>query len=63
MTQSPILYDASTDSMYVTLREGRVIHTIAHDDQDFAADIGEDGDPDVIAEALRLLRRDSREAA
>jgi len=75
MTQSPILYDASTDSMYVTLREGRVIHTVAHDDRNFAVDIGEDGEPvgydiqfasqhpDVIAEALRLLRRDSREAA
>ncbi len=72
---SPVLYDASTDSMYVTLREGRVIHTVAHDDRDFAVDVGEDGEPigydiqfasqhpDVIAEALRLLRRDTRQAA
>ena len=72
---TPILYGASTDSMYVTLREGRVIHSVAHDDRDFAVDIGEDGapvgydiqfasqHPHVIAEALRLLRRDSREAA
>jgi uncharacterized protein YuzE len=72
---SPVLYDASTDSMYVTLREGRVIHTIPHDDRDFAVDIGEDGEPigydiqfasqhpDVIAEALRLLRGDTKQAA
>jgi uncharacterized protein YuzE len=68
---SPVLYDASTDSMYVTLREGRVIHTVPHDDRD----IGEDGEPvgydiqfasqhsDVIAEALRLLRGDTKQAA
>jgi len=72
---SPVLYDPSTDSMYVTLREGRVMHSVAHDDRDFAVDIGEDGEPirydiqfasqhpDVIAEALRLLRRDARQAA
>lgn len=72
---SPILYDASSDSMYITLREGRVAHTVAHDDRDFAVDIGEDGEPmgydiqfasqhaDVIAEALRLLRRGLRRAA
>lgn len=76
MTQiSPVLYDASTDSMYVTLREGRVIHTVAHDDRDFAIDIGEDGapigydiqyasrHPDVIAEALRLLQQEAQRAA
>jgi uncharacterized protein YuzE len=72
---SPALYDASTDSMYVTLREGRVIHIVPHDDRDFAVDIGEDGQPigydiqfasqhpDVIAEALRLLRGDTKQAA
>jgi uncharacterized protein YuzE len=72
---SPVIYDASTDSMYITLREGRVAHTIAHDDRDFAVDMGEDGEPlgydiqfasqhpDVIAEALRLLQRDSQRAA
>jgi uncharacterized protein YuzE len=74
-TNSPILYDVSTDSMYVTLREGRVIHSIAHDDRDFVVDVGEDGEPigydsqfasqhpDVIAEALRWLQRGSRQAA
>jgi len=72
---SPIIYDPSTDSMYITLREGRVVHTIVHDDRDFAVDIGESGEPigydiqfasrnpEVIAEALTLLRRDVRHAA
>jgi uncharacterized protein YuzE len=72
---NPIIYDASTDSMYVTLRYGRVAATVAHDDRDFAVDIGEDGEtigydiqfasqhPDVIAEALLMLRRSFREAA
>lgn len=72
---SPVIYDASTDSMYITLREGRVVHTVAHDDRDFAVDMGEDGKPlgydiqfasqhpDVIAEALRLLHHDSQRAA
>lgn len=70
-----IIYDASTDSMYVTLREGRVLHTVPHDDRDFAVDIGEDGElmgydiqfasqhPDVIAEALQLLQRGAQRAA
>jgi len=73
--ESPILYDPSTDSMYVTLREGRAVHTVAHDEQDYAVDIGEDGKPvgydiqfasqhpDVIAEALRMLRQDDARAA
>lgn len=72
---SPVIYDPSTDSMYITLREGRVAHTVPHDDRDFAVDMGEDGEPmgydiqfasrhpDVIAEALRLLQRDGRRAA
>jgi uncharacterized protein YuzE len=71
----PVIYDQSTDSMYVTLREGRVLHSIAHDDRDFAIDIGEDGQPvgyniqfaskhpDVIAEALQILQRGNRIAA
>ena len=71
----PILYDQSTDSMYVTLREGRVVESIAHDDRDFAIDIGEDGQPmgyniqfasqhpDVIAEALQILQRGNKIAA
>ena len=73
--QSPVIYDASTDSMYITLREGRVAHTVAYDDREYAVDIGEDGEPmgydiqfasrhpDVIAEALRLLQRGSQRAA
>jgi len=77
MTQpnSPVLYDRSTDTMYVTFREGRVAHTIPHDDRDFAVDIGEDGKPvgyeiqfaskhpDVIAEALQILQRGHQIAA
>lgn len=61
--------------MYVTLREGRVAHTVLHDDREYAIDLGEDGQPmgydiqfasqhpDVIAEALRLLHSDARRAA
>jgi uncharacterized protein YuzE len=64
-----VIYDQSTDSMYVTLREGRVVDSIAHDERDFAIDIGEDGQPigyniqfaskhpEVIAEALQILQR------
>ena len=75
MTTSPIIYDPATDSMYVTLREGRVAHTVVHDDKEYAVDLGEDGQPmgydiqfasqhpDVIAEALRLLQSDARRAA
>jgi len=71
----PIIYDQSTDSMYVTLREGRVVDNIVHDDRDFVIDIGEDGEPigyniqhasehpDVIAEALQILQRSSKIAA
>lgn len=72
---SPVFYDRSTDTMYVTLREGRVAHTVAHDDREYAIDFGEDGrpmgyeiqfasrHPDVIVEALQILQRDSRAAA
>jgi len=77
MTQpnSHVVYDRSTDTMYVTFREGRVAHTIAHDERDFAIDIGEDGKPmgyeiqfaskhpDVIAEALQILQRGNKIAA
>lgn len=71
----PVIYDQSTDSMYITLREGRVVDTIAHDDRDFAIDLGEDGQPmgyniqfaskhpDVIAEALQILQRGNQLAA
>jgi uncharacterized protein YuzE len=73
--KSPISYDPTTDTMYVTFREGRAVHTIAHDDRDFAVDMGEDGrpigyeiqfaskHPDVIAEALQILQRGGRIAA
>jgi uncharacterized protein YuzE len=72
---NPILYDPTTDSMYVTLRDGPAVRTIAHDERDYAVDIGEDGEPigydiqfaskhlDVFAEALSLLREWSRRAA
>lgn len=72
---SPVFYDPSTDSMYVTFREGRVTHSIAHDDRDFVIDLGDDGKPmgyeiqfaskhpDVIAEALQILQRGSQIAA
>jgi uncharacterized protein YuzE len=75
MTTSPIIYDPAADSMYVTLREGRVANTVIHDDREYAVDLGEDGQPmgydiqfasqhpDVIAEALRLLQGDARRAA
>lgn len=72
---SPVFYDRSTDTMYVTFGEGRVVHTVAHDERDFAVDIGEDGQPigyeiqfaskhpDVIAEALLILQRGNQVAA
>jgi uncharacterized protein YuzE len=72
---SPVFYDKSTDTMYVTFREGRVVDTIAHDDRDYAIDMGEDvkpmgyeiqfasRHPDLIAEALEILQRDYRIAA
>lgn len=72
---APVQYDRSTDTMYITLREGRVAHTVAHDERNYAVDIGEDGrpvgyeiqfasrHPDVIAEALEILRRDGKVAA
>ena len=77
MTQpnSPVFYDRSTDTMYVTFREGRVAHTVAHDEREYAVDIGEDGKPmgyeiqfasrhpDVIAEALQILQSGSKLAA
>lgn len=77
MTQlnSPVFYDRSTDTMYVTFGEGRVAYTVAHDERDFAVDIGEDGQPigheiqfaskhpDVLAEALQILQRGNQIAA
>jgi uncharacterized protein YuzE len=77
MTQqsSPVFYDRSTDTMYVTFRDGQVAHTVAHDERDLAIDMGEDGKPigyeiqfaskhpDVIAEALQILLRGDKIAA
>lgn len=72
---SPVHYDRSTDTMYVTFREGSVTHTVAHDDRDFAVDFGDNGQPmgyeiqfaskhpDVIVEALQILQRSERLAA
>jgi uncharacterized protein YuzE len=72
---SPVFYDRSTDTMYVTFREGPVADTVAHDGRDYAVDFGEDGQPMgyenhfaskhpyVIAEALQNLQRDKRAAA
>ncbi|HEY4114989.1 MAG TPA: DUF2283 domain-containing protein [Rhizomicrobium sp.] len=74
-TSSPVFYDRATDTMYVTFREGYVAHTVAHDEREFAIDMGADGEPmgyeiqsaskhpDVIAEALQVLQRVSRIAA
>ena len=53
---SPVLYDRSTDTMYVTLREGRVAHTVAHDERDLAVDIGEDGEPGVVERSAQKER-------
>jgi len=72
---SPVFYDQSTDTMYVTFREGHVAHTVAHNEHDYAVDMGEDGKPmgygiqfaskhpDVMAEALQILQRGGRKAA
>ena len=72
---SPVYYDRSTDTMYVTFREGTVTHTVAHDERDYTIDFGEDGQPmgyeiqfasrhpDVIVEALQILQRGDRIAA
>ena len=77
MTQSnsPVVYDRSTDTMYITFREGRVAHTVAHDERDYAVDIGDDSQPvgyeiqfaskhaEVIAEVLQILQRGGQIAA
>jgi uncharacterized protein YuzE len=69
------MYDRSTDTMYVTLREGRVAHTAGHDERDLAVDTGEADEPmgyeiqyaskhpHVIAEALQVLQRGNQIAA
>jgi len=68
-TLTPIVYDPTTDGMYVKLRPGIGIDSRIDDARDLAVDLGEDGEPvgydiqhasdhpDVVAEALRLMRR------
>jgi uncharacterized protein YuzE len=67
--ESSVYYDASTDSMYVTIQPGRSVDGEIHDDRDFVVDLDENGNPtgydiqhasqhpDVIAEALGFLRQ------
>jgi uncharacterized protein YuzE len=66
----PVSYDPSTDSMYVKIRPGASVRQKMDEQREVIIDFGEDGEPvgydiqfasrhpDVIAEALRLLRRD-----
>ncbi|GEO43603.1 hypothetical protein SAE02_77510 [Skermanella aerolata] len=63
-----MLYDPSTDSLYVTLGNGRVHDTVFDDERDLAIEIDANGKvlgydlqhasrhPDVIAEAMILLQ-------
>jgi uncharacterized protein YuzE len=69
MTDSPFLYDAMTDSLYVKVRPGPSVDNDVDDARDLVVDLGSDGEivgfdiqhasrhPDVIAEALAELRR------
>jgi uncharacterized protein YuzE len=66
----PVSYDPSTDSMYVKIRPGASVRQKMDEAREVIIDFGEDGEPvgydiqfasrhpDVIADALRLLRRD-----
>ncbi len=66
---APIVYDPVTDSMYVKLRPEAGVDSRVDDARDLVVDLGEDGEPvgydiqhasdhpDVVAEALRLMRR------
>lgn len=66
---APIVYDPATDSMYVKLRPGAGVDSRVDDARDLVVDLGADGEPvgydiqhasdhpDVVAEALRLMRR------
>lgn len=74
-TESPIFYDPSTDSMYIKLRPGAGVDSRVFDERDLVVDLGEDGQPvgydiqhasrhpEVIAEALELLRGRTADAA
>ncbi|MSP48628.1 MAG: DUF2283 domain-containing protein [Alphaproteobacteria bacterium] len=64
-----IVYDPVTDSMYVKLRPDTGVDSQVDDARDLVIDLGADGEPvgydiqhasdhpDVVAEALRLMRR------
>lgn len=66
---APIVYDPVTDSMYVKLRPEAGFDSRVDDARDLVVDLGKDGDPvgydiqhasehpDVVAEALLLMRR------
>lgn len=72
---APIVYDPATDSMYIKLRPGTGVDSQADDARELVIDLGEDGEPvgydiqhasdhpDVVAEALRLMRRHLPRAA
>lgn len=65
---SPFLYDAATDSLYVKVRPGPSVDNEVDDARDLVIDLDADGmvvgydiqhaskHPDVIAEALDALR-------
>ncbi|MBI1776109.1 MAG: DUF2283 domain-containing protein [Proteobacteria bacterium] len=72
---APIIYDPATDCMYIKLREGAGFDSRVDDARDLIVDLGEDGEPvgydiqhasehpDVVAEALRHMRRQVRQRA
>ncbi|HYG89290.1 MAG TPA: DUF2283 domain-containing protein [Azospirillum sp.] len=65
---SPFLYDAATDSLYVKVRPGPSVDNTVDDARDLVVDLDANGEvvgydiqhasrhPDVIAEALTALR-------
>ncbi|HYC05175.1 MAG TPA: DUF2283 domain-containing protein [Azospirillaceae bacterium] len=75
MSDSPIFYDPSTDSMYVTLGAGPAVRQRVEDDRDLVIDLDAEGRTvgydiqfasqhmDVVEEALRLLRQSAAKAA
>ena len=70
-----IFYDPETDSMYIKIRLGESVRQKMDDAREVIIDLGEDGQPigydiqfasrhpDVIAEALALLRQNQSQAA
>lgn len=73
--ESPIFYDPSTDSMYVTLGPGPAYTQRVDDERDLVLDLDESGTVigydiqhvsehmDVVAEAMALLRAQRRARA